>query len=321
MTKDNPPNEPRILSICDAIESPFVPDPVLEAAANKIVASGDYRVLRRMRAKPSFGVARNDQVHVAAIVDVETTSLDTSAAEIIELAMLKFTYTHSGDVLDARETFTRLREPWTPIPESITRLTGITMDMVRGHDIDAVAVERFLSGVDLVIAHNATYDRPIVERRWSRFAELPWACSLTEIPSRDHGHSGVALGSLLAAAGQFHDGHRALDDCWALLHVLARPLGYDDRPALATLLRSARTAHVRIWAVDSPFATKDLLKSWGYRWCDGVSGARRAWWRDVPEREVESEFARLREQVYCGSSRPLSTTSITAVDRYSNRMR
>lgn len=40
-------------------------------------------------------------------------------------------------------------EPSIPIPTDVTRLTGITADMVAGHAIDVAEVERFIAGADL----------------------------------------------------------------------------------------------------------------------------------------------------------------------------
>ena len=71
------------------------------------------------------------------------------------------------------------------------------------------------------------------ERRWPIFVSRNWACSCHQIPWRAEGHEGMRLGHLLADHGHFHNGHRAIDDCEALLAVLARPLRLSGRLALA----------------------------------------------------------------------------------------
>jgi len=43
---------------------------------------------------------------------------------------------------------------------------------------------------------------------------------------------------------------------------------------------------VRLWAVGSPFDSKDLLKSRSYRWKAGA----KTWWRDVASDEHEAEL-------------------------------
>src|SRR5258706_1628265 len=42
--------------------------------------------------------------------------------------------------------------------------------------------------------------------------------------------------------------------------------------ALAVLLDQARKKTIRVWAEQSPFDLKDVLKRRGYRWCDGSHG-------------------------------------------------
>jgi DNA polymerase-3 subunit epsilon len=198
----------------------------------------------------------------------------------------------------------------------ITALTGITDEMVAGRSIDPAAVEAFIADAAIVIAHNARFDRPIAENDWPAFKGVDWACSLDEIPWRENGFEGTKLSYLLANAGLFADAHRASGDCCALLHILSSPFGAEGRSALATLLANARQATIRIFAVDSPFDRKDLLKTRGYRWSNGTNGLRRCWWRDVAERDLESEFAFLRASVFL---RPvdLPTQRITTRERYS----
>ena len=73
-------------------------------------------------------------------------------------------------------------------------------------------------------------------------------------------------------AGLFADAHRAIGDCQALLQILSSPFGAEGKPALATLLANARETTIRIFAVDSPFDRKNLLKARGYRWSNGTNG-------------------------------------------------
>jgi len=74
---------------------------------------------------------------------------------------------------------------------------------------------------------------------------------------------------LLMGAGLFADAHRAIGDCQTLLHLLSSPFGAEGKPALTTLLANARETTMRVFAVDSPFDRKDLLKGRGYRWSNG----------------------------------------------------
>ncbi len=148
------------------------------------------------------------------------------------------------------------------------------------------------------------------------FKGVDWACTVwTRFPG-ENGFGGTKLAYLLADAGVFENAYRASGDCCALLHILSSPFGAEGRSALATLLATARQATVRIFAVDSPFDRKELLKASGYRWPNGTNGLRRCWWRDVAERDLEAEFAFPRASVLL---RPvdLPTQRITTRERYS----
>jgi DNA polymerase-3 subunit epsilon len=232
----------------------------LEDIARLLEQSPDFRVLRRLQPRDVFSQSHCEQPLVGIVLDTETTGLDLDKAEVIELAMLKFHYAPNGEVLRVIDRFDKLRQPANPIPPEITELTGITDEMVAGHSIDPTAVEAFVADAAIVIAHNARFDRPIAEKAWPAFKNLDWGCSLDELPWRENGFEGTKLAYLLMGAGLFADAHRAIGDCQALLHILSSPFGAEGKPALATLLANAREATIRIFAVDSPFDRKDLLK-------------------------------------------------------------
>ena len=288
----------------------------LEDTARLLEQSPNFKVLRRLQPREVFSQSQCEQPLIGVVLDTETTGLDLDKAEVIELAMLKFLYTPDGEVLRLIGTFDELRQPANPIPPEIVALTGITDEMVAGHSIDPAAVEAFVAGAEVVIAHNSRFDRPIAEKAWPVFRNLNWACSLDEVPWRENGFEGTKLAYLLMGSGLFADAHRAIGDCQALLHLLSSPFAAEGKPALATLLANARQTTIRVFAVDSPFERKDLLKTRGYRWSNGTNGCRRCWWRDVAEGDLEAELAFLRASIFL---RPvdLPTQRITARERYS----
>jgi len=292
----------------------------LETMARQLEQSEDYRVLRRLKPQERFSDCECDHPFVAVALDTETNSLDVKRAEVIELGMVKFTYTPEGSILRIVDVFDQLQAPSAPIPPEVTRLTGIGDAMVVGHAIDADAVAAFVDGAALIVAHNASFDRPICERSWPVFRGTSWACSMREISWRTDGHDSARLSDLLASQGLFHAGHRAEDDCRALLHVLATPFGAEGRPALAALLENARATTIRLYAVGAPFEAKDALRSRAYRWSDGSGGARRAWWKDLPEVACQAELDWLRVNVFHGRAIQLPTRQITARERYSSTL-
>ena len=66
---------------------------------------------------------------------------------------------------------------------------------------------------EFVVAHNAGFDRKVLERRLPQAAGLAWACSCAEVDWRAAGfEGGRSLGWLLVQIHRFHGAHRAGDD-------------------------------------------------------------------------------------------------------------
>ena len=95
-----------------------------------------YRVLRKLAPRPAIEPLAGVTVRQGLFVDAETTGLDPVRDEIIELAMVPFTYGLDGQVYAVGEPFQQLREPSKPIPAEITAITGIDHAMVAGKRID-----------------------------------------------------------------------------------------------------------------------------------------------------------------------------------------
>lgn len=166
-----------------------------ENAAHALEASGDYRILRRLKPRPVRpSRPLTDGEKIGLIVDTETTGLDKAKDEVIELGMIAFVYHVDGQVRDVIGTFGALREPGVPISPESMRVHKITPEMVAGQVMDLDAVERFIAPADLVIAHNASFDRPFCERLTRGFADKAWACSNSEISWSTLGFEGSKLG-------------------------------------------------------------------------------------------------------------------------------
>lgn len=267
----------------------------------QLEATGEYRVLRRLAPRASYGAPDGSPVRRAVAIDVETTGLDAASEAIIELAMVPFDYAQaSGVIVAVHPALVWLEDPGRPVPPDVTALTGITDAMVRGRRIDDAAATAALEAASLVLAHNAAFDRPFVDRRLAASQERAWACTMQEVPWKAHGVGSSALEHILMKhCGKFFDGHRADADCLAMLEALATPFADGSLP-MHHLLASARQKTSVIRAVNSPIETKDLLKARRYRWDPGTNGGTKAWFREVTEAEREAEFAWLREHVYGG---------------------
>jgi DNA polymerase-3 subunit epsilon len=292
--------------------------PDYEALARQLDETGEFKVLRRFLPQPAYGALESgDDTQTALFVDVETTGKTWSSDRIIEFAGVPFAFgTVSGRITSVGTPFVSLEDPGRPIPPEITRLTKITDEMVAGQHIDDARVNALVGQAQLIIAHNAKFDRPFLEARFSCFGDKPWACSISDVPWEAHGLGSVKLGWLLMEhAGLYFRAHRAEDDCLAAIHVLATPFADDNSLPMRHLLESSRRTTTLVRTVNSPFESKDLLKARGYQWDPGAPGRAKAWQKEVAADALDAERTWLQGSVYKGRGGP-ELVQLTARTRY-----
>ena len=241
----------------------------------------NYRVLERIplhheKIPITFeSLQKDDDATTIIIVDLETTGMEFDD-KIIEICMLKCTYNQDGQLSSIDEILSMLQDPDEPIHENITNLTGITDDMVQGKQIDWDMVQDMLKCDDIsaVVAHNASFDRPRFEKMCPN--DLPWRCTVQEIPWRMFGHNTSNLGDIMMREGWFFDAHRAHNDCLAtawMLHVIPGTLHSLLEPKWKIKVFNA-------------FDIKDQLKSRGYKWYN----PEKYWWTYTSDYEYEYEY-------------------------------
>ena len=265
----------------------------LEACKHALEATGDYQVLVRFKPIPQYHSPQNVKTFKACIIDTETTGLDTENCEIIELGYQVIEFDSAGHFYRVLLAQNFLNEPEGGIPEEVTQVTGITLEEVKGHQIPWEQVVTELNDMDLFVAHNAGFDRPILERYHPLFAEKVWGCSASQIDWFALAHvSSRSQEFLCWKIGKFfYDAHRAIDDVQALTHLLSQPIGEPQHPAFFYLLQSVRQSKIMIKATGAPFDVKDDLKKRGYRW----NNTEKVWQKVLPAATQEEELNWLME--------------------------
>ena len=284
------------------------------------IDSAEWRLLGRLHLPDRFNDPQGKSIKHAVVVDVETTGLSAEQDEVIQLAMLPFDYeVESGRILTVHKSgaFEGLRQPSVPISEEAGLITGITDDMVAGRSIDDDVVAATIANAGLVIAHNAAFDRIMVEKHWPCFSDKPWACTLDAIDWLREGFSAGKLDYLGMQFGWFYDGHRALADCEACLALLAQSLPKSGRRVMSAVREAALKTDYLIRAVDAPYEMKDKLKQRGYRWRPAELQNGKVWWSTVDDPEAEISW--LRTEVY-GRDATIPVDRIVASKRYSDRI-
>lgn len=228
----------------------------------------------------------------ALIVDVETTGLNAERDKIIEIGLIEFKLGSSGHPTIS-SMYAGTEDPKTPLEADIARITGLTDDVLADQSIDWDLVVQIWRRADVIIAHNAEFDRKFLMAR-SELSSMSkhWACSLRHIDWREKHFTSQKLQHLAADHGFVNPfAHRALFDCATTFRLVT--------PHLSEMITSSYEPEYEVMAVGSPFESKDTLKSNGYRW----NQETRVWQKRVGARRIQLEREFLASEVYRGSSR------------------
>lgn len=155
-----------------------------------------------------------------SVIDIETTGGQREGHKIIEIAIINL------DGVEVVEKFSTLINPEKNIPWGITRLTGITNEMVvdapKFYEVAKKIVE--LTENRIFIAHNVFFDYNFIKRE---FRELGYTfnrekiCSVRMARKYLPGHDSYSLGKVCADLGIKIDGrHRAMGDALATVELL-----------------------------------------------------------------------------------------------------
>lgn len=294
-----------------------------EIAITGLHATGEYQVLRKINLDRDnrFSHKQRSGSRLALCVDTETTGLDQHSDQIIELGMVAFEYDpDTAEILRISQRYNGFEDPGAPLSREIVELTGITDQMLQGQCFDDAVILDLIARADLVIAHNAAFDRPFMEQRFPAFAGLPWACTVNQIDWQAERLPARSLEYLLFKFGWCINAHRALDDAEGVLGLLLEELPLSGQPVFKALLEASKAPICRIYAIHAPFDKKELLKQRGYRWSDGSGTRPKCWWISVSEEQAQAELTFLAAQVYPGGATTgVEVRRVGALDRFSVR--
>lgn len=152
-----------------------------------------------------------------AFIDIEATSADPSAAQIIEVGLL--IKSEDGKVIDH---FNSIINPGNKIPEKIIELTGINNKMAESspefHEIAEVLYQKLIG--TKIVAHKAEFDYQILKNSFSKLGKEfnnKTICTLKMAKTLTPEMNSYSLASLCAFFGiPLMKNHRAMEDAEAV---------------------------------------------------------------------------------------------------------
>jgi DNA polymerase-3 subunit epsilon len=197
----------------------------------EVKAEGDVvrrNQLTRLRQLGNAGITANiarvdfrfDPEQDYVVVDIETTGGSANGDRITEIGAVKI---RNHEIIGEWHS---LINPQRSIPANITRLTGITNDMVRNAPPFAEVADSFMQfmGDGVFVAHSVNFDYGFISYEYERLKHrfrFPKLCTCAGMRKRYPGHKSYGLGALCEIYGvDLKDHHRALCDARAAASLL-----------------------------------------------------------------------------------------------------
>jgi len=217
----------------------------------------------------------NKEIEKVLILDTETTGLDESKEEVIEIGCILF---HVG----SRSVLSQVSFLLPVNQNDAVHINGITSDISNISQPWKKGMDFFLSLVDscdLIIAHNAEFDKKWFGRGRLPFLRKKWICSLEDInwSFKKTLKSRPSVTDLALSFGvPVWNLHRALSDCFYLAEVFKKCENLEE-----ILLKATEPRH--LYKAIVSYEDRTLAKNAGFRWNSPIQGA---WTKKLSENEA-----------------------------------
>lgn len=227
------------------------------------------------------------KLDLLGIVDVETTGLNPTTDEVIELGCILYSLSHNT-VLQQVSTLVPVSVDVSPT-EHLNGISAGAANRIRTLEDCHVLhdqVINLLFEADAIVAHNAKFDKSFIDQKLAKAlqADLCWidTRAITWPKATRQGCNLVELA--LCYGVPVWANHRALTDCQLIAHILQR------EPEAGRLL--AKELEPKVWAtwrsVASDKEGQAKAKAAGFRWNSKECPANQVWSRRMHPDDVES---------------------------------
>ena len=209
------------------------------------------------------------------ILDTETTGLDPGAHRCIEVGALLFSVPHRAVLSQISFLLPCERNE----ARSVNGIDPAATRQAQALPQALACFEALLEAADVVLAHNAAFDRQWFGRGDLPAIHKPWLCSMEDLrwPAELGLRATPSVRDLALAHGvPVWAAHRALTDCTYLAQVFERCADLED-------LLHAGLEPRRLYRARLSYEERHKARDAGFRWNEPVSGA---WSRRLSEREA-----------------------------------
>ena len=226
-------------------------------------------------ASPQQVAAESAAVRTLLIIDTETTGLDPQLDHCLEVGVILFDV--PSRQLLAQQSF--LLPVEANAAEAINRIPAAATNLPQPWRPALSYLQSLLDAADVLVAHNAAFDRQWFGRGHLPATDKPWLCSMEDMrwPAERLLRSRPSVRDLaLAYEIPVWAAHRALTDCIYLAEVFRR---CDELEQL--VLRGLEPR--QLMRAQVSYDDRHLARDAGFRWNEPVKGA---WARRLSEREA-----------------------------------
>jgi len=215
----------------------------------------------------------------AALLDLETTGLDSSVDRIIEIAVCVYDLELACPI-ESYASLVRLEDGRVNDAEKHNRIPTAALEFAQHPIVVWRRVAELVVQADVVAAHRAEFDRGFCAAQ-GQLTTMTWVCTKTDFDWPGVGRGDHLVHLALAYGLGVSSAHRALTDVDHMARILTRvhELGH----SLPDLFRKAARPKKRFVALVS-YDQRQIAKDAGFLWNE----KSREWYRMMPPEDVEA---------------------------------
>lgn len=210
----------------------------------------------------------------ALIIDTETTGLDPQKDKVIEVACILYDLEFAAPIA----SFASLIQADSNEAAGTNHIPPkLLKDAPAAPEVWGTVDRDFFQRADVVLAHNASFDRAFVPKFRSQLLGKPWVCTMNHVEWPQPCSSKSLAAIALTHGVGIVQAHRALADCDIIARLLTRVYEMGTGPSfdLQRIIANAMRPRVKVVA-RVLYEQRDLAKQAGFTW----DTEHKIWWRE-----------------------------------------